>query len=202
MFRIWFAIFHALARMDFAIADKMGGTAAVASHFLIFWLLPFALVLIRSKAFNIAGISIALFYVFILVGDHFFSIFGHEELERRRGMMDIESVAEIREAIVGAILKYIGIIVSFTTVFNGLQDFSGGKAFAISHSSGFQYFDFIYYSVVTITTVGYGDILAVTWPAKLFAMTEIIFGLGYVLLLFTMLITVYVDIQKKKKESS
>lgn len=202
MFRLWFAIFHALARIDFAIADKLGGSAAVAFHFLIFWALPIVLVLLPGKPFEIAGITIALFYVYILVGDHFFSVFGHKELERKRGMIDIESVPEIREAIVGAILKYAGIIVSFATIFSGLQDYSHARAFVISHSSGFQYFDFIYYSVITITTVGYGDILAATLSAKLFTMTEIMFGLGYVLLLFTMLITVYVDIQKKKKESS
>jgi hypothetical protein len=31
------------------------------------------------------------------------------------------------------------------------------------------------------------------------AMTEIVFGLGFVLLLFTMLISVYIDIQQKKR---
>ena len=168
-------------------------------HFFLFWLLPFVLVILPGKAFEVAGIGIAVFYIFILIGDHFCSVFGHEKLEKKRGMIDIDSVAEIREAIEGAILKYIGIIVSYATIYCGLQDYSADRAFLIANTAGFKYFDFLYYSVVTITTVGYGDVLAVTWPAKLFVMTEILFGMGYVLLLFTMLITVYVDIQKKKQ---
>lgn len=202
MSRIWFAIFHTLARIEFVIAERLGETAAAATHFLVLWLLPVVLVLMPGKPFQVAGIAIAMFYIFILVGDHFFSVFGHERLERKRGMIDIEAVPEIQEAIVGAILKYAGIIVSFATVFDGLQDFSGGTAFVIVNPCGLPYFDFIYYSVITITTVGYGDIMPVTWPAKLMTITEILFGLGYVLLLFTMLITVYIDIHKRKKESS
>lgn len=37
-------------------------------------------------------------------------------------------------------------------------------------------FDFIYFSVVTITTLGYGDIIPNSSLVKLFIMTESIFG--------------------------
>jgi hypothetical protein len=198
MSKIWLILFRAIARFDFAVAEKLGQLAAVAVHFFIFWLLPFIFVLMPGKFFEVAGIAIALFYVFILLGDHFFSVFGHEKLEKKRGMIDISTIAEIREAIEGAILKYVGIIVSYATIYCGLQYYFQGKAFAISNPSNFRYFDFLYYSLISITTVGYGDILPATWLAKLFVMTEILFGMGYVLLLFTLLITVYIDIQKNK----
>jgi hypothetical protein len=198
MSKIWLALFNSISRFEFAIAEKLGESTAIAVHFFLFWILPFMLVLLSGKAFEVAGIGIALFYIFILLGDHFFSVFGHEKLEKKRGMIDISTIAEIREAIEGAILKYLGIMVSYATIYCGLQDYTQGKAFVIANSSGSHYYDLLYYSLITITTVGYGDILPVTWLAKLFVMTEILFGMGYVLLLFTLLITVYIDIQKNK----
>jgi voltage-gated potassium channel Kch len=43
-----------------------------------------------------------------------------------------------------------------------------------------SYLDMIYYSFVTVTTVGYGDITPVTLPARLLAVAEILFGLWFV----------------------
>jgi hypothetical protein len=47
--------------------------------------------------------------------------------------------------------------------------------------------------------VGYGDIQPAHWISKTIVVTEVLFGVGFVLLLITMLISVYIDIQKKKK---
>ena len=140
-----------------------------------------------------------MFYVYVLLGDIFLSVFGHEKLEKKRGMVDITNVHEMRAEIIGALIKYIGGIVSFATVFNGLQKIFNGGAFIIPHPSPFPYFDLLYFSLVTITTVGYGDIRPAIWVSKAFIITEILFGLGFVLLLFTMLISTYIDIQRKKK---
>jgi voltage-gated potassium channel Kch len=43
-----------------------------------------------------------------------------------------------------------------------------------------SYLDMIYYSFVTVTTVGYGDITPATVPARLLAVVEILFGLWFV----------------------
>ena len=43
---------------------------------------------------------------------------------------------------------------------------------------GFDLFDSLYLTVITLSTVGYGDIYAHTWQGKLFAMAMIIFGVG------------------------
>jgi voltage-gated potassium channel len=43
---------------------------------------------------------------------------------------------------------------------------------------GFGYFDSLYLTIITLSTVGYGDIYAHTWQGKLFAMALIIFGVG------------------------
>ena len=114
-------------------------------------------------------------------------------------MIDITTVPEMRAEIIGALLKYLGGVISFATIYSGLQILFAGKAFAISTPTSLPYFDFLYYSLVTITTLGYGDILPTLWISKSFVMVEIIFGLGFALLLFTMLISLYIDIQRKKK---
>jgi voltage-gated potassium channel len=69
----------------------------------------------------------------------------------------------------------------------------------VPNPSPIPYFDLFYFSIVTIATVGYGDVQPSHWVSRTLAMTEIVFGLGFVLLLFTMLISVYIDIQQKKR---
>jgi hypothetical protein len=199
MTRLWIGLLNFFSNLEFRIADRLGEAPAILFHFLLFWILPVAFLYIPLRFFSLVGIGLAIFYIFILIGDIFFSVFGHEKLEKKRGMIDITSVQEIKQEIIGALVKYFGGVVSFATIFNGLQIFLGGQAFAVPHPSPFPYFDLFYFSVATITTVGYGDIQPIHWVSRMFVITEIIFGLGFVLLLFTMLISVYIDIQQKKR---
>jgi len=193
------AILNFLSALEFRIADKLGEATAIIFHFFLFWMLPIILLYLPSKISTATGIFIALFYVFVLAGDVFFSVFGHEKLEKKRGMIDITSVHEMREEIISALVKYLGGIISFATIYNGLQQLFQGKAFIISHPTPIPYFDLLYFSLVTITTVGYGDIQPGLWVSKIFVGSEILFGVGFALLLITMLISVYIDIQRKKK---
>jgi voltage-gated potassium channel Kch len=193
------AILNFLSALEFRIADKLGEATAIIFHFFLFWMFPIILLYLPSNIFIALGIIIAMFYVFILAGDVFFSVFGHEKLELRRGMIDISSVHEMKEEIISALAKYLGGIISYATIYNGLQHIFQGKAFIISHPSPLPYFDLLYFSLVTITTVGYGDIRPGLWFSKLFVISEILFGVGFALLLITMLISVYIDIQRKKK---
>jgi len=199
MLRVWVTILNFLSAMEFRIADRLGEGVAIGSHFFLFWISPIILLYLPIKFLTIIGIIIALFYIFVLAGDIFLSVFGHEKLEKKRGMIDITNVREMREEIIGALLKFIGGIISFATIFNGLQQLTQGRAFIISHPSPLPYFDLLYYSIVTITTVGYGDIQPGLWFSRAFAVTEILFGIGFVVLFLTMLISIYIDIQHKKK---
>ncbi len=199
MIRALLAILNFLSALESRIADKLGEATAIIFHFFLFWMFPIILLYIPIKILTIAGIFIALFYVFVLAGDVFFSVFGHEKLEQKRGMIDIISVHEMREEIINALAKFMGGIISFATIYNGLQQLFQGKAFIISNPSTIPYFDLLYFSLVTITTVGYGDIQPGLWVSKMFVGSEILFGVGFALLLITMLISVYIDIQRTKK---
>ena len=199
MLRALVAILNFLSALEFRLADKLGEATAVIFHFFLFWMFPIVLLYLPSKIYTSIGIIIATFYIFILAGDVFFSVFGHEKLEQKRGMIDIISVHEMREEIISALVKYLGGVISFATIYNGLQQIFQGKAFIISHPSPIPYFDLLYFSLVTITTVGYSDIQPGLWVSKIFVISEILFGVGFALLLITMLISVYIDIQRKKK---
>lgn len=198
MLKVWIAILNFLSAKEFKIADKLGEASAIISHFFVFWILPIILLYLPLKFFAALGIVIALFYIYVLAGDIFLSVFGHEKLEKKRGMIDITNVREMREEITGALIKYIGGIISFATIYNGLQQIFQGKAFVIYHPSPFPYFDLLYFSLVTITTVGYGDIEPAIWVSKTFVIIEILFGLGFIVLFLTILISLYIDIQRKK----
>ena len=197
--RIWVSVLNKLSEFEFKIADKLNEIAAIFAHFFIFWIVPVLLLYIPFKYIAFLSILIALFYIYVLFGDIFLSVFGHENLEKKRGMIDITTVPEMRAEIMGALIKYMGGVISFATIFKSLQILLDGRAFVIQNPSAFSYFDMLYYSLVTITTVGYGDITPAHWISKLFIIGEIMFGLGFVLLLFTMLISLYIDIQRKKK---
>jgi hypothetical protein len=199
MLLIWVSILNFLSELEYRIADLTNEAGAIAFHFFLFWLLPIVMLFLPAPLFAVVGIMISFFYIYVLSGDIFLSVFGHEKLEKKRGMIDITTVHEIRQEIIGALIKYLGGVISFATIFNGLQKLMHGKAFLIENPSPLPYLDLLYYSLITVTTVGYGDILPINWVAKLFAMGEILFGLGFVLLLFTMLISLYIDIQRKKK---
>jgi hypothetical protein len=199
MTRLWIGLLNFFSSLEFRIADRLGEAPAILFHFFLFWILPVVFLYLPARFFSLVGIGLAVFYIFILIGDIFFSVFGHEKLEKKRGMIDITSVQEIKQEIIGALVKYFGGVVSFATIFNGLQIFLKGQAFVVPHASRLPYFDLFYFSVVTIATVGFGDIQPIHWVSRAFTITEIIFGLGFVLLLFTMLISVYIDIQQKKR---
>jgi hypothetical protein len=199
MSNAWIGLLNFFSSLEFRIADKVGEVAANLFHFSLFWILPVVLIFIPSKVCALAGLGLAFFYVFILVGDIFFSVFGHEKLEKKRGMLDIVNVQEMRQEIIGALIKFLGAVLSFATIFNGLQMLSHGRAFIIPNPSPFPYFDLFFFSVVTIATIGYGDIQPALWTARGAAILEIAFGMGFILLLFTMMVSVYIDIQKRKE---
>lgn len=199
MLKAWVTILNALSAFEFRIADKLGDAFAVLSHFLIFWIFPVVLLYLPVNTLSVIAIVIALFYVYVLAGDILLSVFGHEKLEKKRGMVDITNVHEMRAEIVGALVKYTGVIISYATIYNALQKLFHGEAFSVANPSPFPYFDLLYYSLVTITTVGYGDIHPVIWVSRAFVVSQILVGVGFVFLLFTMLISLYIDIQRKKK---
>lgn len=59
--------------------------------------------------------------------------------------------------------------------------------FFYSHSEGWSYLDSIYFSVISLATVGYGDLYPTLVISKIFTMIYIIVGAGLMLYIFTAL---------------
>lgn len=79
--------------------------------------------------------------------------------------------------------SYLYITVSYGCVYT-LMYFANqndsNRWFSITNSSGSELFDFIYFSVITLSTVGYGDISPINWMPRLLSISEILIGYLFV----------------------
>lgn len=79
----------------------------------------------------------------------------------------------------GAVSVYLLIAMFFATLFSIIGAAHGGQFFAqLEKASGI---DYIYFSFTTITTVGYGDLTAITGIGRLTAVMEAVFGQLYLI---------------------
>jgi len=77
----------------------------------------------------------------------------------------------------------------------------GGGSIAYHYLEGWSWIDSVYFSIITLTTIGYGDFSPQTEAGKLFTIFYIIIGIGIIL---TFVNTVYnhyaeVRVEEKKK---
>jgi voltage-gated potassium channel len=90
------------------------------------------------------------------------------------------------ETFLGAVCVYLLIAQLFATLF-GLTALIAGQPFFVqtSHPSTI---DYIYFSFVTITTVGYGDFTSALPVGKMMAMTEAVFGQLYLITVVSLVV--------------
>jgi len=66
----------------------------------------------------------------------------------------------------------------------------------------FQFSHFVYYSFVTLTSTGFGDITSLTDPARAFSMLEAIVGQFYIAVLISRLVGLYIVHSLEERKSS
>ncbi|MGB0260176.1 MAG: potassium channel family protein [Flavobacteriaceae bacterium] len=64
---------------------------------------------------------------------------------------------------------------------------------------GWSWLDSIYFSIITLTTIGYGDLSPQTVPGKIFTMVYILVGVGLILGFVNTVYRHYADNRYKKK---
>lgn len=64
---------------------------------------------------------------------------------------------------------------------------------------GWSYIDSLYFSVVTLTTIGYGDFAPKTDTGKLFTVIYILLGIGIILSFINTVYTHYSEMNKRRK---
>jgi hypothetical protein len=90
------------------------------------------------------------------------------------------------ETFLGAVCVYLLIAQLFATLFAVTAAVSGQPFFVqTSHPSAI---DYIYFSFVTITTVGYGDFTSALPVGKMMAMTEAVFGQLYLITVVSLVV--------------
>lgn len=101
----------------------------------------------------------------------------------------------------------------FSTIISFLQDkeyrnllittfivLLGGATF-YHYIEGWTWLDSLYFSIITLTTIGYGDFSPQTDIGKGFTILYIIIGIGIILSFIDTLYKHYVDTRKQKKKA-
>lgn len=162
----------------------------------------------------LAAASLGFFVAADAMGDQSLEVYGFAFL----GLVWIYSAASILrhvltrrvvtwDTLAGAICVYlmIGLIwavffIFIESVLPGSFNFTGASLMADT-SSRLDYHRFTYFSFVTLTTVGYGSLLAVSPPAQGFAYIEAVFGQIYVAVLIARLMGLHLSTKVEAKES-
>ena len=103
------------------------------------------------------------------------------------------------DTIAGAICAYFLIGLMWASIF-AILEFLQPASFQISSKLQTEPFSFAYYSYVTLTTLGYGDVTPISAPARSFSFLEAITGQIYLATLVARLVAINI-IQSVKKES-
>lgn len=95
------------------------------------------------------------------------------------------------DLIMGAICVYFFIGLMWALVFAVLESFQPGS-FAIGEGLTADIVNFVYYSFVTQTTLGYGDITPLTAPARSLSLLEAVIGQLYLAVLIARLVGIHI----------
>ncbi len=169
----------------FAISQKknhmISGVLLAVPMFVFLWAFKFYKATWLSASGSICGIA---FFGFIIVIILKF-IFSRDEIEG--------------DLIAGAAVVYLLMAIIWMHAYRLIELMHPGS-FTLAQSQSMDYAaPFLYYSFVTITTLGYGDIFPVTTAAKSFAILEAIIGQLYLVIMVAWLVGVHISQSMGKK---
>lgn len=97
-----------------------------------------------------------------------------------------------RDVVMGAVCSYFLIGIVWAHVYFLLESGSPG-AFSLPRGLSGDPVHFIYYSFITLTTVGYGDVLPVSNPARSLAVLEAMAGQMYLAVAMARLVAIHIS---------
>lgn len=102
------------------------------------------------------------------------------------------------DLIMGAVCVYFFLGLMWGLVFSLLESLQPGS-FQFGQGETVELSNFMYYSFVTQTTLGYGDITPITTPARSFSLLEAVIGQLYVAVLIARLVGVHITQSSEKR---
>lgn len=97
------------------------------------------------------------------------------------------------ETLMGAVCAYILIGLIWSSVYGLVYAFDDKSFYSVpaKGTGGLNWADFLYYSFATLTSAGFGDIMAVSSFARALSIMEAVFGLFYMAVLVARLVGLY-----------
>ncbi|MFA5338801.1 MAG: potassium channel family protein [Candidatus Omnitrophota bacterium] len=100
---------------------------------------------------------------------------------------------------------FMFLILGYAFIYYGLHKIVGSSFVSSAELGGFGRFgsiaDFIYYSAITIATVGYGDIYPVHILAKFFVVTEVLYGALLVIFLISSFTAISIPLTSERQKA-
>jgi hypothetical protein len=140
---------------------------------------------VEYRALQVVGYLCGAAFIFFTIVQMLIFIYSHKEITR--------------DLIVGAAVVYLLMAIMWTFIFTVVDTLHPGS-FNIPQGQDIQDAQyFIYYSFVTLTTLGYGDITPVTRLARSFSTLEAVMGQLYLVVQVAWLVGVHVSQSMLKK---
>ncbi|SPD72166.1 membrane hypothetical protein [uncultured Desulfobacterium sp.] len=161
-----------------SLEKRLGATIADIILFAIFFVVPLTLVSLPWQFSKIAALILSFATIVCIFCAMVLNITGHKDVDRTPGFLD-QIKSEGFSMVLTLLLVYLlCVVLNYGVVFAALDSLMPGRHFVVSHPSWLT-FDFVYFSFVTMFTLGYGDIVPISWLAKLLSITELVFGLQF-----------------------
>jgi hypothetical protein len=95
------------------------------------------------------------------------------------------------DVLLAAVCIYLLLCFAWASAYAVIEVLEAGSAFSINYSGDVRLYHFIYYSFVTMTTLGYGDIAPQTPVAQSLAILQALAGVFYMGIMMARLIALY-----------
>ena len=131
----------------------------------------------------------------------FAALFGFLVLAIRSALRQVVFGTEFNtNRLFGAVCVYLMLGVLWALMYSALGELDPNAfAGALPDDAGRWSFDWFYYSFVTLTTLGYGDILPISATARALAYSEAVVGVFYMAMLVAALVGSYAAASTKNK---
>jgi hypothetical protein len=100
---------------------------------------------------------------------------------------------------------FMFLILGYAFIYYGLHKIIGSSFVSTAEQNGLAAFgsiaDFIYYSAITIATVGYGDIYPVHIAARIFVLTEVLYGALLVIFLISSFTAISIPLTSERQKA-